>query len=45
MYLLNNQKSFKTKLNDIDPSDLKLYSSVQEEIREIEANQRIIKSY
>ena len=27
----------KTKLDDIDPSDLKLYSLVQEEIREIEA--------
>ena len=30
----------KTKLNDIDPSDLKLYSSVQEEIREIEAKSK-----
>ena len=30
----------KTKLDDIDPSDLKLYSLVQEEIREIEAKSK-----
>ena len=30
----------KTKLDDIDPADLKLYSLVQKEIREIEAKSK-----